>query len=151
MTLFRLAMLAKALDGAVQVVGALILAMVPPAVITGIANAVVSRDLVGDHNGTLAHHLTRAANDLAVDRTFAVVFLLLHGLVKLGLVAVLHRRLVAAYPAVCAILGLFVAYELVRGIRTGSAGMFVFAALDTVVVAVIAREFRRARRPVQVG
>ncbi|WP_436494241.1 DUF2127 domain-containing protein [Actinokineospora sp. HUAS TT18] len=148
--LLRLAVLAKALDGGLQVLAALLLAAVPPAVITGAANAVISRDLVGDHNGTLAHHLSRAAYSLAEGRTFAVVFLLAHGLVKLGIAWALHRRMVAVYPAVCAALSLFVGYEVVRGIRTGSVGLFAFALLDTLVIAVIARAYLRERQPVQV-
>ncbi|SDD89170.1 hypothetical protein [Actinokineospora iranica] len=59
--LFRLTMLVKGADGAPQVLGAAVLGVVPPPVVTGVADAVITRDLACDHNGTLALHLSRAA------------------------------------------------------------------------------------------
>lgn len=147
--LFSLAVLVKSLDGAMQVLGALLLAAVPPAVISGIANAVVSRDLLGDHSGAIADDLTRAAEG---GRTFAVVFLLLHGVLKLALAYALHRRMVRVYPLACLVLSALVVYESIRAVRTGSVGLAVFALLDTAVVVVVAREFwksqQQARPPV---
>lgn len=141
--LFGLAVTVKSLDGALQVLGALLLAAVPPAVITGIANAVVSRDLLGDHSGAIADDLTRAAEG---GRTFAVVFLLLHGVVKLALAYALHRRAVRVYPLACLVLSTFVVYELIRAVRTESVGLAVFALLDIAVVVVVAREFWKAHQ-----
>lgn len=143
-TLFSLAVMIKSLDGAVQVLAALLLAAVPPAVISGIANAVVSRDLLGDHSGAIADDLTRAAEG---GRTFAVVFLLLHGVVKLGLAYALHRRAVRVYPLACLLLSALVAYEAIRAVRTSSVGLAVFALLDTAVVVVVAREFWKSQQP----
>ncbi|OLR89655.1 DUF2127 domain-containing protein [Actinokineospora bangkokensis] len=146
--LFRLAVVLKGADGVVQLLGALVLIAVPPSLITGAANAVITRDLLGDHNGTLAHHLSRAAADFAdgSTRTFAICYLLLHAVVKLGLVVALWREVVAAFPVACVVLLAFVAYEVARAVRTGSVGLAVFGALDLLVVALVWREFRRLRR-----
>ncbi|GLZ41617.1 DUF2127 domain-containing protein [Actinokineospora sp. NBRC 105648] len=143
---FRLAVLLKGADGVLQVLTAFLLLVVPPSVITGVANAVITRDLVGDHDGTLAHHLSRAAQDFADGggtRTFAIVFLLLHGLVKIGLVTALLKRIRPMYPVAAVVLGLFVGYEVYRAIRTGSIGLPVFAAIDVVIIVMIVREYRR--------
>ncbi|SDI98265.1 Uncharacterized membrane protein [Actinokineospora alba] len=141
--LISLTVMVKSLDGAIQVLAALLLAAVPPAVISGIANAVITRDLLGDHTGAIADDLTRAAEG---GRTFAVVFLLLHGVVKLGLAYALHRRAVRLYPLACLLMSALVIYESIRAVRTGSLGLVVFALLDTAVVVVVAREFWKAQQ-----
>ena len=89
--LFRVAIALKGLDGALQVVGGLVLLFVPASVITGFAHAVVTRDLLGDPEGALARHLELAAGHYAEGRTFAEAYLLAHGLIILGLVWALAR------------------------------------------------------------
>ncbi|MDQ3405474.1 MAG: DUF2127 domain-containing protein [Actinomycetota bacterium] len=144
---FRLVLVLKGADGVLQVLGALLLVVIPPSVIAGVANAVITRDLLGDHDGTLSHHLSRAAQHFGdgSTRTFAILYLLLHGLVKLGLVVALLRRIAAAYPVACVVLGAFVVYELLRSVRTGSIGLLAFAAVDIVVIVLVWREYRRLR------
>src|SRR5689334_11979005 len=97
--LFDVAITIKGIDGGVQIIGAIVLALVPTAVITHLANAIVTRDLLGDQEGTLAHHLTKAAADFAGGgtRTFALIYLLLHGLIKVGLVLALLRKILPMY------------------------------------------------------
>lgn len=142
---FRLLMVLKGADGAVQVLGALLLAVVPPSVVTGLANAVITRDLVGDVNGTLAHHLSKAAQHFAEGgtRVFAIGFLLAHGVVKLGLVAAMLRRKLAAFPIAIVVLAVFIVFEITRAARTGSIALPVFAAFDLVVLVMVIREFAR--------
>lgn len=146
--LFDVAVTVKGVDGAVQVVGALVLAIIPPSAITGLANAVITRDLLGDHEGTLARHLSKAAHDFAdgSTRTFAIVYLLLHGLIKIALVIALLRKLMPAYPVAAVVLAGFVVYELYRAARTGSLALPIFAAIDVVIIVLVLREYRQLRR-----
>ncbi|MCG8914925.1 DUF2127 domain-containing protein [Actinokineospora sp. PR83] len=148
--LFRLAVVVKGADGVLQLLGALVLLLVPPALITGVANAVITRDLLGDQRGMLAHHLSRAAADFAEGGTrgFAIWYLLLHGVVKIGLVVALSRRVVTAFPVACVVLLALVGYEVLRAVRTDSIALAAFAAVDLLVVAAVWREFRRLRREV---
>jgi uncharacterized membrane protein len=146
--LFDVAVTVKGVDGAVQVVGAVVLAIVPPSAITGLANAVITRDLLGDQEGTLARHLSKAAHDFAdgSTRTFAIIYLLLHGLIKLGLVVALLRKLMPAYPVAAVVLAGFVVYELYRAVRTGSIALPIFAGIDVVIIVLVLREYRQLRR-----
>ncbi|WP_033290608.1 DUF2127 domain-containing protein [Amycolatopsis jejuensis] len=146
--LFRIAIALKGLDGAVQLVGALILAFVPSAVVTGFAHAVITRDLLGDPSGTLARHLQVAAEHFAAGgtKTFAVGYLLAHGLVKLGLVWALARKWLRAYPVAMVVLAAFVAYEIYRAIETHSIALPFFALLDAVIILLVYREYRALKR-----
>lgn len=106
----------------------------------------VTRDLLGDHEGTLARHLELAAGHFAEGRTFAVVYLLAHGLIKLGLVWALAKKVIRAYPVAAVVLSAFVVYEIFRAIHTQSLALPFFAALDVVIVVLVLREYRQLKR-----
>jgi uncharacterized membrane protein len=145
--LFRVAIALKGIDGGIQVIGAVILALVPAAAVTGFAHAVITRDLLGDPSGVLARHLQTAAEDFAGGgtKTFAVVYLLAHGLIKLGLVYALARKIVRAYPVAAVVLAAFVVYEIIRAVHTHSIALPFFAALDVVIIGLVLREYRKLR------
>ncbi len=141
--LFRIALLIKAVDGAAELLGALVLLAVPGAALHSLVAAVLSRDLLGPPDGALARHFEAGtAEFVSGNRTFAVVYLGLHGLVKLGLVAALLRRWRAAYPVAAVVLGAFVVYELYRATQTGSILLPLLAVLDIAIITVIIREYR---------
>jgi uncharacterized membrane protein len=146
--LFDVAIAIKGIDGGIQVIGAIVLAIIPPSVITGLANAIITRDLLGDQEGTLARHMSKAAQDFAGGdtRVFAIIYLLLHGLIKVGLVLALLRKLMPAYPIAVVVLGGFVVYELYRAVRTHSIALPIFAAIDIVIIVMVIREYRQLRQ-----
>jgi uncharacterized membrane protein len=144
--LFRLALLVKAVDGAAELVGALVLLTVPGAALASLVNDIVARDLLGPPDGSLARHFEAGtAEFVSGSRTFAVVYLALHGVVKLALVVALLRRWQPAYPVAALVLGVFVAYELYRATRTGSVLLPFLAALDLAIIWLIVQEYRRMR------
>ncbi len=145
--LFRAALVAKAVDGAAEAAAALVLGLVPAATVHVLVAAVLARDLLGPPDDSLSRHLLTLSDQFAAgSRTFAVVYLGLHGAVKLALVAALWRRWLPAYPVAAAVLGAFVAYELHRATRTGSVLLPVLAAVDVAIVVVVVREYLLLRR-----
>jgi uncharacterized membrane protein len=148
--LLRAALFLKGLDGAVELLAGVALAVVGPRELGGLTRRVVEHHLLGSPHGALAERLTAGEAALAGgDRTFAVAYLTLHGLVKLGLVVALLREVRPAYPVAIGVLGVFVVVELTRAVPTGSVLLAVAAALDLVVIALVVREYRRltAGRP----
>jgi uncharacterized membrane protein len=144
--LFRLAMLVKGVDGAVELIGALVLLAVPGAALHTLVNTIVSRDLLGPPDGSLARHFEAGTAGFASgNRTFPVIYLGLHGMVKLALVVALLRRWRPAYPVAAVVLGAFVVYELYRASQTGSVLLPLLAALDVAIIVMIVREYRLLR------
>jgi uncharacterized membrane protein len=150
--LFRLAMLVKGIDGAVELLGALTVLAVPGVVVHRLVTEVLARDLLGPADGSLAHRLTAAADTFTSGgRTFAAVYLSLHGVIKLVLVVALLRHVRTAYPVAVVILAGFVGYELIRAVRTGSLLLPVLAAIDVAVIVLVVREYRMLRAVETVG
>ena len=141
--LFKAALLVKGLDGAAELVGAVALLLVPAATVQHLVAEVVSRDLLGPPDGFLTRHLVAGTAEFASgDRTFVLVYLGLHGVVKLALVWALLRKWRPAYPVAAAVLAVFVGYELIRAVHTGSVVLPFLAALDVVIIVLILREYR---------
>lgn len=148
--LFRLAMFVKGLDGAVELIGAIALLLVPAALVNRLVADVISRDLVGSPDGFLARHLVAGTAEFASgNRTFVILYLGLHGVVKLALVVALLRRWMPAYPVAAVVLTVLVAYELYRAVRTGSVLLPVLAAVDILIIILVIREYLLLRREVR--
>jgi uncharacterized membrane protein len=144
--LFRIAMAFKGIDGLVELVGGITLLLVSQAEVQKVIAAVVTRDLLGPPDGSLARHFVAGTAEFASgNRTFAVAYLLLHGVLKVGLVIALLRHWLPAYPVAIAVLGLFVVYELYRATQTGSVLLPVLAVVDVAVIALVVREYRALR------
>ncbi len=145
--LFKVAMLVKGIDGAAELIAAMVLLLVSTATVHRLVADVLARDLLGSTDGRLARHVVTTTDGFATgNRTFAVVYLALHGVVKLALVLALLRKWVPAYPVAIAVLGAFVVYEVYRATRTGSILLSVLAALDIAIIVVIVREYRLLRK-----
>ena len=96
--LFKVAMLVKGVDGAAELIIAAVLQLVSTATVHSLVADVLARDLLGPPDGRLARRLVTATDAFATgDRTFAVVYLGLHGVVKLVLVAALMQRRLPAF------------------------------------------------------
>ena len=150
--LFRIAMFVKGLDGAVELIGAIALLLVPAALVNQLVADVISRDLVGSPDGFLARHLVAGTAEFASgNRTFVILYLGLHGVVKLALVVALLRRWMPAYPVAAVVLSVFVAYELYRAVRTGSVVLPVLAAVDILIIIMVVREYLLLRREFRTG
>lgn len=144
--LLRVAVLVKGLDGAAELVVAIVLLLVPQQALHRLVADVVTRDLLGPPDGTLARHVVAGTAEFASgNRTFVLAYLALHGLVKLALAVALLREWRAAYPAAVAVLGIFVVYEVYRATQTGSVLLPFLAAFDVAVIVLVWREYRALR------
>ena len=145
--LFRIAMLVKGIDGALELIGGVLLLVVSQAAVQRVITDVVTHDLLGPPDGSLTRHFVAGTAEFASgDRTFAVFYLLLHGAIKVALVVALVRHWLPAYPVAIVVLGLFVVYEIYRATQTGSVLLPLLAVVDIAVIVLVIREYRALRR-----
>jgi uncharacterized membrane protein len=145
-TLFKVSVITKGLDGALEILGGALLFFLSPAQIHGIVRLLTQHELSEDPRDMVARYLMHRATDLPEGvRVFAAIYLLGHGLIKLGLVTGLLLRKKWAYPAAMAAFTLFVAYQLYRYSHTGSLELLVLSAVDVAIIALTFLEYRRLR------
>jgi uncharacterized membrane protein len=144
--LLTAAVTVKALDGSLELVGGVLLFLVPAQDIAEVVRTLTQHELTEDPRDPLATHLRAAARALAASgwpRQFTAAYLVGHGVIKLVLAAAVLRRQVWAYPPVVIVLAGFVAYQGYRYEKTHSMALLVLAGLDLLVAGLVVREYRR--------
>jgi len=145
-TLFKVSVIAKGVDGALEVLGGSLLFFLSPSQLHGIVRMLTQHELSEDPRDVVARYLLHSTTDLAEGvKVFAAIYLLGHGVIKLGLITGLLLRQRWAYPAAMVTFGLFLGYQLYRYSHTGSPEMLVLSAFDTAVIALTYLEYRRLR------
>jgi uncharacterized membrane protein len=144
---FEIGIIAKGLNGAVELVGALLLLFVSPEWIRHLAVSLTRVELSEDPHDFIATHLLHTTSGLTGNAIlFGSVYLLTHGAVKVVLVIALLLNKLWAYPWMIAVLFLFIGYQLYRISLDATAGLIALTIFDVVIVLLTWREYRVQRR-----
>jgi len=142
--LFQISVVAKGIDGVLEIFGGILLYFVEPQRIYQVVRLITQHELIEDPDDLVANYLMNGAHHLAGEaKLFAALFLLWHGVVKAGLVGALLARIRLAYPAAMAAFTLFVAYQLYRYSHTHSPTLLVLSVLDLLIIGLTWLEYRR--------
>lgn len=136
----------KGLDGILELAGGVLLLLVSPATIDQVTRALTQHELSEDPHDFLATHLLHVSGSLTgATLRFGAAYLLLHGVVKVVLVAALLRNKLWAYPWMIAFLVAFIAYQLYRMSFAPSVGLAGLTAFDAIVTWLTVREYQKQR------
>lgn len=143
---YELGILIKGIDGAVELIGGLLVLLVPRSTILHLTTTLTHSELANDPHDFLANHLVHAGHQLATgSHVFAAAFLLTHGIVKVGLVTALLLQKLWAYPWALVVLTLFLGYQAYLLMVRPTFGMWFLTILDVVIIWLIWREWRRVQ------
>jgi uncharacterized membrane protein len=144
---FEIGIIAKGLNGLVELVGGVLLLFVTPGSIHHFAAVVTQGELSEDPHDVVARYILHTANGLTGRAVlFGALYLLAHGAVKVVLVIALLLNKLWAYPCMIVVLLIFIGYQLYRIALSPSAGLIALTIFDAVIVALTWREYRRQRR-----
>lgn len=143
---FEVSIIAKGLDGMVELVGGLLLLLVTPATINHVVTTITQRELSEDPHDFIASHVLHLSSGLTGPAVrFAAAYLLLHGIVKIVLVVALLRTKLWAYPWMIGFLVVFIVYQLYRIALTPTAWLIALTIFDAFVAWLTWREWRKQR------
>jgi uncharacterized membrane protein len=149
---FRISVTLKAIDGALEIIGGLLLLALSPSKINSLARTLTQHELSQDPHDFVARHVLQATRGLTHGTaTYAGIYLLSHGLAKVVVIVAVLRDQLWAYPAMIALLGAFIAYQLYRIALAPTAGLTLLTVFDAFIVWLTWREYqskRPGRRPV---
>jgi uncharacterized membrane protein len=136
----------KGLYGAGEILSGLFLGFVSPGILQHWATLLTQERLSHDPDDFLSNALSHFVDGLTTSAvTFAAIYLVVHGLVKVGLLwAVLTRRY-RVYPWAIGILIAFIGYQTYELVVAFSAGLLVLTLFDAVIVLLTVREYRQHR------
>jgi len=143
----EIGILIKGIDGALELLGALLLVVVPSSAIMRLTHILTNNELNDDPHDFIATHVLHFGTQLAKGHNlFATLFLLTHGAVKVGLVVALLRQKHWAYPWALVALTLFLIYQGYLLIARPTWGMAFLTVLDAVIIWLVWREWQKVRR-----
>jgi len=144
--LFDVGVLAKGIDGVLEIIGGALLFLVDPRQLHHAARLLLQHELSEDPTDVVATYLLHTSQHLSAGtKTFAAAYLLWHGVVKVGLVTGLLLRQRWAYPAAIVAFLLFLAYQLYRYTHTYSPELLVLSAFDVFIIVLTWLEYGRLR------
>jgi len=143
---FRASLVLKAIDGALELIGGLLLLVVSPTTLDRMAKALFQHELSEDPNDFFARHVLHVTANLHATRTFGAVYLLAHGVAKLVMVIGLWKHQRWAYPFALVFLIAFIVYQLYRMPFAPSTGLAFLTVFDVFVVWLVWRDYGEHRR-----
>ena len=142
--IFEIGIILKGLDGVLETIGGLLLLVVTPATINSLLSRLTQHELSEDPNDFIASHLLGYAHGLTGTAvTFAALYLLVHGIVKIVLVAALLRNQIWAYPWMIGFLLTFIGYQLYRLVLSPTLGLSALTIFDAAIAWLTWREWRK--------
>jgi len=143
---FQIGVILKGIDGLLEIAGGVMLLFNSQPAIRHFVRFLTHDELVEEPHDFFANLLVKIAQHLSLHtQHFAGIYLLVHGLIKAGLVIGLLRRVAWSYPAAILFLLLFIVYQVYRVFHHFSITLVVLSAFDLLIVALIWREWRSAR------
>ncbi len=143
---FEIALFLKGLDGILEIVGGILLLVVSKAQLDSVVVALTQHELSEDPHDVIATHLLSAEGNLSGgSQTFAALYLLLHGIVKVVLVAAVLKDKLWAYPWMIAFLLAFIAYQGYLLVVAPTVGIAALTAFDLFMVWLTYREYGKRR------
>lgn len=145
--IFRVSVTLKGIDGLLEIVGGVLLLLLPASSINAIARILTQHELSQDPTDFIATHLRDGAASLTGSLTpFAALYLLVHGIVKAVLVVAVLRGRTGAYPWMIGFLVAFVFYQAYELILHLTIGLTLLTLFDLLIIWLTVHEYRLRRR-----
>lgn len=141
---FDLALLLKAVNGGLEILGAALVLVVPPTLILKIVEFLTGGELAQDPDDPVVSAIRNAAQTFTVHTHYLLsIYLFFHGAIKLVLVIGIFAGKRIAYPIFMVALSIFGTYEAYRGFVRHEILLQVLAVFDFTLLILTAYEYRR--------
>ncbi len=132
---FVVSLILKGIDGVLELIGGVLLLVIPADKIGTFAQIITQHELAEDPDDPIANAIRQIASGLSVSATlFGAVYLLLHGIVKVVLVWAVLRDQLWAYPWMIGFLLVFIGYQAYELVAAFSWGLLALTVFDIFVV-----------------
>ena len=146
-TFFLLSVWSKGVAGLLETIGGLLLLCIPQAGLNALVIFLTAPELAEDPTDRIATLLQRIVQELGADtKLFASGYLIVHGIIKVFLVAGLLGRRLWSYPVSLWFLAGFIAYQAYRFFFTHSLWMIALTIVDLIVAFLIWREYQARKQ-----
>lgn len=146
-SVFRISILLKGIGGLLELVSGVLLFF---SSLDALSRAVInffSRELIEDSTDIIANFLIKLVQHFSVGtKTFIALYLVIDGLINVGLVVALWRKKLWAYPVAMIALSLFIVYQVYKLSLSFSYYLLFLTLVDVIIILLLRFEYKR-RRP----
>jgi uncharacterized membrane protein len=145
--LFRIGILVKAIDGAIETIGGLFIYFIQYPLVTSTLFSVFHGEIAENPHDAFWGYLLGIWHALYLSRhSFWGLLFLVHGITKFLLSIALLKNYLWAYPTAAIIFTIFVGYELYSLANQPSLFLGLITAFDTIVVGLILHEYQQIKK-----
>ena len=146
-TLFMVSIFLKGFFAVLESLAGFTLLVSPRDNLTQFVHFMFHNRLVADPNDPFATFALHQLQEFDVTRhTFISIYLMLHGLVKVGVVAGLYSERLWAFPIGLTALGIFIIYQMQRYATTHAPLLLVISILDAFIMLLAWREYQALKK-----
>ncbi len=143
---FEIGVVVKGIDGIAELVGGFLLLFVSPGTIQNIFLFFARREFAEDSKDLVANYLLYFLQGLSTRTIFYGWLFIVHGAVKVFLVAGLLKHKLWAYPSAIAAFSLFVLYQIYQMTFDYSPLLLLITVVDIIVVGLTIHEYKEVMR-----
>jgi uncharacterized membrane protein len=145
-SLFRVGVVLKGIDAALETAGGLILLIVPPDKIGQFIASITQYQLIQNPNNLFAKAAEKSIEVTTESHLWVALFLLSHGSVKLLIVVGMILKKLWAYRVGLVAFSGLVIYQICHYLKTHSSGLLILTGLDLVFIFLAWREYRQLKQ-----
>ncbi len=143
---FEVGIFLKGVNGLLEIGFGIFLFFIRPEMARQIVTAVLCRELTEDPNDIVANYLMNMAHNFSMGtKSFAIIYLLSHGVIKIFLVLLLWKRKLWAYPLAMVAFSVFSGYQIYRYTFTHSVELIILTVFDVIIITLTGLEFKRLK------
>jgi uncharacterized membrane protein len=145
--IFLASILLKGLNGILEIAGGILTLAIAPAVVKKVVGFLMQNEILEDPKDLLTNYFLHIFSNYNIAiQTFWVLYLLIHGVVKIFLVIALWKKKLWAYPLAMAIFLAFIAYQVYRYSLFPSIFLVILSLFDVFVIAMTYFEYRALKK-----
>ena len=146
---FNISILAKGLDGILEIIGGVLLYLASQPRIEKITVFLTRPELSEDPRDFIANYLVKLSHSLSISaQYFGAFYLFSHGAIKVILIYFLFKRRLWSYPVMIVFLFLFIVYQLYRYNYSQEFYLILLSIFDALLIMLTVWEFRRVKKEI---
>jgi uncharacterized membrane protein len=141
---FKITVIIKGIDGVLDVFASLVLFFSTSGFIANIIPFLFRKELIEDPKDVIVNYLLNISQNMLPDtRLFIIIYLAVHGLIKISLALALNSDNYRAFKISELVLILFVSYQAYRFCHTYSIILLIVTLLDIIIIFLIHFESKK--------
>lgn len=145
--IFQISIFLKGIYSFLELLAGMILLFVTSDRIFNFVHEIFQNELLEDAHDFVANFVLNLAGSLTKSfKLFIAIYLIIHGVIKVGLIIALWKEKRAAYPIAIGVFGLFVAYQIYRYFLHPSLILVLLTDLDMLIIILTLIEWRKLKK-----